>query len=172
MKGIKLIAFFMFLFSGYFSAQSTYFRNYNGIPITTNLWGKELSMYENYSFKDLDSAGVDAVVISNTTPEVYTALRNNSTQFKLIPNQHFWSGRQGITFYAERGYSVWEAEGHPDFFMDLNNSEGVSYTDPDNITKGIKNNPEDDTPCYIITGPNNYSTLVQTLLRQNPITIM
>ena len=171
MKLIKSVIVLGILFGSFYNliAQSTFFKNYDGIPITTNLWGKEHLMYQNYSFKDIDSAGIDAVVVTNVDTALYTALRNNNTQFNLLPYQAFYdSGRQGITYYSERPYSVWEAEGDTAYSINLEHPGGVYYPGIDS-SGGIKNDASNDTPCYIINGPNYNCNLAKSLLSKRVI---
>ncbi len=149
-------------------AQSDFFKNYNGIPITTNLWGKEAWMYDRYDFTDIDSAGIDAVVVTNTNAYLYENFRRANTKFKLIPNMHIKNtSRTGICFFSEKAYTVFEAEGDPDLAVNLDNSGGVEYYEGG--IKGIKNNPNQNLSCNIIQGPDNYCNLAKSTIDSLPL---
>lgn len=149
-------------------AQSDFFKNYNGIPITTNLWGKEAWMYDRYNFKDIDSAGIDAVVVTNTNSSLYENFRKASTKFKLIPYMHMKNtNRTGICFFSEKAYTVFEAEGNPDLAINLVNSGGVEYYEGG--INGITNNTNQNMSCNIIQGPEHYCNLAKSIINDLPL---
>ncbi len=133
-------------------AQSDFFKNYDGIPITAIAWGREGGVAKHHFFNDIDEAGIDAFVACNISDSLYNFLRANDTRFKLIPYMHFWMGRHSIAYYSTRGYTVWEAEGSTEYDVKLSVQDGILA---ENSTS-VKNNPSLNSACDLLSGPNYY----------------
>ncbi len=130
-------------------------------------------MYDRYDYLDIDSAGIDAVVVTNTNTTTYQAYRRaHNTKFKLIPYMHTLDSnitRTGICFFSEKAYTIWEAEGDTNYVINLNNSGGMSYYEPSIGVNGIQNDTSKHESCYIIQGPNNYCNLANSKITTLPM---
>ncbi len=138
-------------------AQNALFQISQGIPLIANEWGATKGISSNYNFKDIEEAGIDAMIFGNMCQETYDKLKANNQICKIIPYQHFWGGRKGVAYYSERAYTCFEAEGNPNYGLNLitnNNTftqSGVS---------GIKN--AGSLADTIVNGPIEYGNLYQT----------
>ena len=106
-KPALLIFLLLILFSEISYSQGTFFKNYDGIPIIANLWGMANNTSSIYDFNDIQEVGIDAVIATNITAQVYNRLKLKT---KIIPYQATIDNRKGVAYYTERGYSLWEAE--------------------------------------------------------------
>ncbi len=154
----------MYFLSMSLFAQSTFFKNYDGIPIIANLWGHEGSIYLNHDFSDLPNCGVDAIVPGDLLANgAYNPLKN---YVKIIPCQNFYGARKGVVYYSERAYSVWEAEGCDDGVFGVNlTPSGVPFDNMEGEDGYRSNGSSIDT---LIKGPN-YGQLVHPLLSTTKI---
>ncbi len=149
----------MYFLSMSLFAQSTFFKNYDGIPIIANLWSHEQSIYLNHDFSDLPNCGVDAIVPGDLLAnEAYNPLKSH---VKIIPCQNFPGTRKGIVYYSERAYSVWEAEGCDNGVFGINlTPSGIPFNNIEGEDGYRSNGSSIDT---LIKGPN-LGQLVHPLL--------
>lgn len=164
-KMALLILLFLILFSGISYSQGTFFKNYDGIPIIANLWGREHNLFQGYDYQDIQDAGIDAVISAWMNDTIYNLLKPKS---KIIPYQCFPSGRFGTVFYSERGYTIWEAEDDDISHLTLERRNVVFRQEPNpnggGDIKYVRSNIVSlDT---IIYGPKHYNQLRESIINE------
>jgi len=170
-KFMKKMALFIFLslilFSEISYSQGTFFKNYDGIPIIANLWGREHNLFSGYNYQDIQDAGIDAVISANMTQKLYDSLKLKT---KIIPYQEFEGNREGLVYYSERTHTLWETEDTLAGRLTLNRNNVFFMSENDILGNPIvyaqSNISYRDT---IISGPSHYNQLKRTLKQGNLI---
>jgi len=173
-KGVKFMkkpALFIFLslilFNEISYSQGTFFKNYDGIPIIANLWGREHNLFPGYNYQDIQDAGIDAVISANMTQKLYDSLKLKT---KIIPYQEFEGNREGLVYYSERTHTLWETEDTLAGRLTLNRNNVFFMNETDILGNPIvyaqSNITYRDT---IISGPSHYNQLKRTLKKGNLI---
>ncbi len=159
-KEAILICLSLILFSEISYSQGAFFKNYDGIPIIANLWGREHNLFRGYDYQDIQDAGIDAVISANMTQTLYDKLK---VKTKIIPYQEFDGNREGLVYYSERTHTIWEVEDTLANRLTLNRNNVHFMQEIDALGNSIFYAQSDisyrDT---IISGPPHYNQLKRT----------